>query len=461
MADARVVVLGGGPAGDVAALRAAQLGAETVLVERDLLGGTCVNRGCIPTKALLAGSELVARLRDAAAWGIALGEVGVDWPTMRDRAMGVAARMRGGVEQACRARGVTVVRGDGWLVAPDRIAVETADGTEEISAPTIVIATGSEPARLPLFDFEQPSVLTSTSALEMHDLPESLIVVGGGIIGCEFASMLAPLGCHVTLIEALPAILASEEARVSQTLTQALRRQGVEVLVGTTVEGVLEYRPDGLTVRLSDGSERSAAAALVAVGRAPNTADVGLEELGIRTQGGFIQVDEHLRTGVGDVYAVGDAIPTEQLAHLGQAEGANAVETALEGPRVLDRALVPACVYTLPEVARVGLTEQAARAAGVDVVLGTGRLGANGKALAMGETLGFCRLVVDRASDRLVGATIVGPHATDLIHELGLALLYGISAREVGMMIHAHPTIAEAVMDAAHDVHGVGLYSVS
>jgi dihydrolipoamide dehydrogenase len=199
----------------------------------------------------------------------------------------------------------------------------------------------------------------------------------------------------------------------------------------------------------------------VAVGRAPNTADVGLEELGIRTEGGFIQVDEHLRTGVGDVYAVGDAIPTEQLAHLGQAEGANAVETALEGPRVLDRAMVPACVYTLPEVARVGLTEQAARAAGVDVVLGTGRLGANGKALAMGETLGFCRLVVDRASDRLVGATIVGPHATDLIHELGLALLYGISAREVGMMIHAHPTIAEAVMDAAHDVHGVGLYSVS
>lgn len=459
MPDARIVVLGGGPAGDVAALRAAQLGADVVLVERDLLGGTCVNRGCIPTKALLAGSELVGRLREASEWGIAVGEVGVSWPAMRDRAMAIAARMRGGVEQACATRGVRVVHGDGWLVAPDRVAVETADGVEEISAPTIVIATGSEPARLGLFDFAQPSVLTSTDALEMEELPESMIILGGGIIGCEFASMLAPLGCRVTLIEALPAILAGEERRASQTMTQALRRQGVEVLVDTTVAEVAGYRPDGLTVRLSDGTEREAARILVAVGRTPNTADVGLEELGIRLERGLIQVDEHLRTGVGDVFAVGDAIPTAQLAHLGQAEGANAVETALDGPRVLDRSLVPSCVYTIPEIARVGLTEEQARATGAEIAIGVGRLGANGKALALGETLGFCRLVVDKPSDRLLGATIMGPHATDLIHELGLALLYGISVREVGLMIHAHPTVAEAVMDAAHDVHGVGLYA--
>lgn len=459
MPDARIVVLGGGPAGDVAALRAAQLGADVVLIERDLLGGTCVNRGCIPTKALLAGSDLVAHLREASEWGIAVGEVGVSWPAMRDRAMGIAAKMRGGVEQACEKRGVRVVRGDGWLVAPDRVAVETADGVEEITAPTIVIATGSEPARLRMFDFAQPSVMTSTDVLEMEDLPESMIIVGGGIIGCEFASMLSPLGCRVTLIEALPAILATEERRASQTMTQALRRQGVEVLTGVTVQEVVEYRPDGITVRLSEGGERRAACVLVAVGRTPNTADVGLEELGIRLERGLIQVDEHLHTGVGDVYAVGDAIPTAQLAHLGQAEGANAVETALDGPRVLDRSLVPSCVYTLPEIARVGVTEQAARDGGADVVVGVGRLGANGKALALGETLGFCRLVVDRPSDRLLGATIMGPHATDLIHELGLALLYGISVREVGLMIHAHPTVAEAVMDAAHDAHGVGLYA--
>jgi dihydrolipoamide dehydrogenase len=350
--------------------------------------------------------------------------------------------MRGGVEGACAHRGVTVVHGDGWLTGPDRVSVETVDGVQELSAPTIVVATGSEPARLPVFDADQPAVLTSTTALEMEALPGSMIIVGGGIIGCEFASMMAPLGCRVTLVEALPAILAGEERRVSQTMTQALRRQGVEVLTGTTVAEVLAYRPDGLTVRLSDGSEREADRALVAVGRAANTADVGLEELGIRTERGQILVDEHLRTGVGDVFAVGDAIPGPQLAHLGQAEGANAVETALEGPRVLDRALVPSCVYTLPEIARVGLTEEAAREAGVDVVVGTGRLGANGKALALGETLGFCRIVVDRASDRLVGATIMGPHATDLVHELGLALLYGISAREVGLMIHAQPTVA-------------------
>jgi dihydrolipoamide dehydrogenase len=241
-------------------------------------------------------------------------------------------------------------------------------------------------------------------------------------------------------------------------MAQALRRQDVEVLTGTTVERVAEYRPDGVLLRLSDGSEREADRVLVAVGREANTADIGLEELGIRLERGLIQVDEHLRTGVGDVYAVGDAIPGPQLAHLGQAEGANAVETALGGPRVLDRSLVPSCIYTIPEVARVGVTEEAAREGGADVTIGTGRLGANGKALALGETLGFCRLVVDRVSDRLLGATIMGPHATDLIHELGLAILYGISAREVGLMIHAHPTVAEAVMDAAHDVHGVTLY---
>lgn len=459
MPDARIVVLGGGPAGDVAALRAAQLGADVVLVERDLLGGTCVNRGCIPTKALLAGSDLVSKMREASEWGIHVGDVGISWPQMRDRAMGIAAKMRGGVEQACTTRGVRVVHGDGWLVAPDRVAVETADGLEEISAPTIVIATGSEPARLRLFDFAQPSVMTSTDVLEMEHLPESMIIVGGGIIGCEFASMLAPLGCRVTLIEALPTILATEERRAGQTMTQALRRQGVEVLTGVTVEEVVEYRADGITVRLSEGGERRAECVLVAVGRTPNTVDVGLEELGIRLERGLIQVDEHLRTGVGDVYAVGDAIPTAQLAHLGQAEGANAVETALDGPRVLDRSLVPSCVYTLPEIARVGVTEQEARDGGADVVVGVGRLGANGKALSLGETLGFCRLVVDKTSDKLLGATIMGPHATDLIHELGLALLYGISVREVGLMIHAHPTVAEAVMDAAHDAHGVGLYA--
>jgi dihydrolipoyl dehydrogenase len=457
--DARVLVLGGGPAGDVAALRAAQLGASVILVERDLLGGTCVNRGCIPTKALLASSELVARLGEASGWGIALGEVGVDWPVMRDRAAAIAARMRGGVEEACRRRGVTVVRGDGWLTAPDRVAVEAEDGVQELSAPTIVVATGSEPARLPGIDADQPAILTSTTALELAALPDSMIIVGGGIIGCEFASMMAPLGCRVTLVEALPAILATEERRVSQTMTQALRRAGAEVLVDTTVAEVLEYRPDGVVVRLSDGGERAAERLMVAVGRAPNTADVGLEELGIRTERGLIVVDEHLRTGVGDVYAVGDAIPGPQLAHLGQAEGANAVESALDGPRVLDRSMVPSCVYTLPEIGRVGLTEEAAREAGLDVVVGTGRLGANGKALALGETVGFCRIVVERSSDRVVGATVMGPHATDLVHELGLALLYGISAREVGLMIHAHPTIAEAVMDAAHDVHGTGLYA--
>jgi dihydrolipoamide dehydrogenase len=459
MPDARVCVVGGGPAGDVAALRAAQLGAEVVLIERDLLGGTCVNRGCIPTKALLASSELVGKLREAAEFGIELASVGVNWETMHRRAMDIAGKMRGGVEGALAHRGVTVIRGEAWMVAPHTVAVDTPDGLVEVHAPTVVLAPGAEPARLPLFDWDQPAVLDSTRALEMETLPASLLIVGGGVIGCEFASMMAPLGVAVTVVEALPRILATEDKRVSQTMAAALKRQGVEVLAGVQVAEIVSY-DGGVRMRLSDGSERVAERVLVSVGRSPNTVDVGLEDVGVRVDGrGFIEVDDHLRTGVGDVFAIGDAIATPALAHLGQAEGANAVETALDGPRVLDRSLVPACIYTIPEIARVGLTADEAKERGHDIVTGTGRMGANGKALALGETTGFCQLVVEKASDKLLGATLMGPHATDLVHELGLALMYGITAREVGLMIHAHPTIAEAVMDAAHEVHGVGLYA--
>jgi dihydrolipoamide dehydrogenase len=457
--DARVCVIGGGPAGDVAALRAAQLGAEVVLVERDLLGGTCVNRGCIPTKALLASSELVAKLGEAEAFGIELGRVGVDWARMLARATQITGRMRRGVEEACARRGVTVLRGDAWLEAPDRVAVETPDGLEQVHAPTVVLAPGAEPARLPVLDAEHPAVLDSTGALALEELPASLAIVGGGVIGCEFASMLAPLGCRVTIVEALPRILATEDRRVSQTMTRLLRHRGVEVLTGVQVVAA-EYGDGGVRLRLSDGGERDAERVLVAVGRRPNTVDLGLEEVGVHLDArGFVVVDEQLRTGVGDVYAAGDAIATPALAHLAQAEGASAVESALDGPRVLDRSLVPACIYTFPEIARVGLTADQARERGHRVVTGTGRLGANGKALALGETDGFCQLVVAEHSDRLLGATLMGPHATDLIHELGLALLHGIGVREIGLMIHAHPTLAEVVMDAAHEVHGVGLYA--
>lgn len=460
MPDARVCVVGGGPAGDVAALRAAQLGAEVVLIERDLLGGTCVNRGCIPTKALLASSELVGKLQDAAEFGVELAAVGVNWPTMHRRAMDIAGKMRGGVEGALAHRGVTVIRGDAWMVAPHTVAVDTADGLVEVHAPTVVLAPGAEPARLPMFDWDHPAILDSTRALEMETLPASLLIVGGGVIGCEFASMLAPLGVAVTVVEALPRILATEDKRVSQTMAAALRRQNVDVLAAVQVTEVVSYGGGGVRVRLSDGSERTTERVLVSVGRSPNTVDMGLEDIGVRVDGrGFIEVDEHLRTGVDGVFAVGDAILTPALAHLGQAEGANAAETALDGPRVLDRSLVPACIYTIPEIARVGLTADDAKEQGHDIVTGTGRLGANGKALALGEATGFCQLVVEKASDKLLGATLMGPHATDLVHELGLALMYGITAREVGLMIHAHPTIAEAVMDAAHEVHSMGLYA--
>ena len=450
----RVVVLGGGPAGDVAALRAAQLGADVTMIERAELGGTCLNWGCIPTKALLATADLLRKVRRAEEYGLVVPEVSFDFPKIMARKEDVVLKMRSGVEGAAKRKGVKVVRGEG-RVDGDAVVV---DG-ERYVYDHLVVCVGTEPSGLPGYDMDHPAVLTSNDILVLESVPESLIVVGGGVIGCEFASLFAALGTKITIVEILPRLLAGIDNRTATQFQKLMEKEGVTVHLGRQAT-VSEYRDDGLTVTLDDGTEVSAEKLLVSVGRRSQAAGIGLEELGVEvTDRGIVVVDEYLRTANPKIWAVGDCIGGLQLAHLASAEGGRAVENALTGHLIpMDRTVVPSCIYTHPEIATVGLNADAAKEAGFDVKLGQARFVGSGKALGEGEPDGYAQLVTDAGTGLLLGATIMGVHAVEMIHEIGVAISDGLTVAELGEIIHAHPTVSEMVMDAAQQAVGVAPY---
>jgi dihydrolipoamide dehydrogenase len=446
----RVVVLGGGPAGDVAALRASQIGADVVMVERAHLGGTCLNWGCIPTKALLAVSDLLRKVQRGEEFGLKIPTVEIDFPAMMARKDKVVKTMRDGVTFAAERRKVKVARGQGRVEGRE-VVVAGEGGEERYPYDHLILCTGSEPAQLPGFDFEHPTVLTSNDVVSLTTLPKSMIVLGAGVIGCEFASLFAPMGVELTMVELLPRILAGVDDRTQKQFQQNLKKQGVTLHLGKRIENVKEYRDDGITVVLDDGTELSAECLLVSIGRQAQTRGIGLEELGVEIdERGFIVVDEFLRTSVPNVWGAGDCIGGLQLAHLGSAEGARAVENALEGKLIpMDRTVVPSCVYTHPEIATVGLHADAAKEAGHQVLTGMAKFGGDGKALGEGEPEGYVQLVADKETRALLGATIYGGHATELIHDVGSALYDGMTIDELGDIIHAHPTFSEMIGDAA------------
>ncbi|MGD9572121.1 MAG: dihydrolipoyl dehydrogenase [Thermoleophilia bacterium] len=450
----RVVVLGGGPAGDVAALRAAQLGASVTMVERAELGGTCLNWGCIPTKALLATADLLRRVRRADEYGLVVPEVSFDFPKMMERKEGIVLQMRKGVEGAAKRKGVEVVRGEG-RVDGDAVVV---DGTR-YPYDHLVVCVGTEPSGLPGYDMDHPAVLTSNEILRLESVPESMVVVGGGVIGCEFASLFAALGTEITVVEILPRLLAGIDDRTAKQFQKIQEGEGVTFHLGRQAE-ITEYREDGVTVTLDDGTEIAAEKLLVSVGRRSQAAGIGLEEAGVEiTERGHVVVDEYLRTKNPRIWAVGDCIGGLQLAHLASAEGHRAVENALGGHLVpMDRTVVPSCIYTHPEIATVGLNADAAKEAGYTVKLGQARFMGSGKALGEGEPDGYAQLVMDTGTGLLLGATIMGVHAVEMIHEIGVAIAEGLTVPELGEIIHAHPTVSEMVMDAAQQAVGVAPY---
>ena len=452
-ADYDLVVLGAGPGGYVAAIRAAQLGLRTAIVERDRPGGVCGNWGCIPSKAILTDATLFLELKSGARRGILADGIRVDYPRVIGRSREVADRQAKGVEFLFKKNGVAYHQGVGRLT---RGGVEvTADGSgpERLPARHVVLATGSRERTLPGLEVDGEVVMTSREALESRELPASIVIIGGGAVGVEFAYSYASFGARVTVVEMAETLLPGMDVDLGRELARAFKRQGIEVLTGHRYER-LTRAPAGarLTVAGSDGPKTlEAARVLVAVGRAPLSADLGLDEAGVRTEKGFVVTGDGMRTTADGVYAIGDLVGPLLLAHAASEQGVVAVETIAgkrEGGR-LDPSRVPVCVYCMPEVAAVGLTEAEARAAGHDVRTGTFPFRALGKAMASGHADGFVKLVTETRHGAILGAHMIGAGVTELIAEAAMARTLESTTEEVIATVHAHPTMAEAFREAA------------
>jgi dihydrolipoamide dehydrogenase len=452
-----VIVLGAGPGGYVAALRAAQLGAKVCLIEKTTLGGTCLNRGCIPSKALIHSAALWKRAHEGAAFGISATNWTFDWGRAQGRKNEVVRAQVQGIGTLLGAAKVETKQGTGSLVDARTVRLSANGSAETISAEAVIIATGSEPAGIPGVEIDGERVLTSTEALELPQLPHTFLIVGGGVIGMEFASMLSSLGTRVTVVEMLPHILAMEDPMLVRVLQGALQKQGVAFHLDTKVEKV-ERSAAGVRVQISGGTGVEAERVLVATGRALNSRAIGLEAVGVKVERGAIQVNERMETSVPGIYAIGDVTGISLLAHVASMQGLVAAANATGGHATMDYSAVPNCIYTDPEIASVGLSEAAAKEQGRAVKVGRFNFAALGKAMCIGETAGMVKVVADAQTDRVLGVGIVGPHATDIIAEGVLAVRHGLTATQVAEAIHSHPTLPEAVGEAMHDVHGRAIH---
>ena len=471
-----VAIIGAGPGGYVCAFRAAQLGLKVALLEkRPTLGGTCLNVGCIPSKALLQLSEHFAWAKNqAAASGILLSGVGLDLPTLMKKKDGVVQRLVGGVAQLAKARKVAVFSGQAALAGNGRVMV-TASGpggaTTEIAARNIVVASGSVPAELSFLPFDRQTVVSSDEAIAFDSVPQRLVVVGGGAIGLELGSVWSRLGSDVTVVEFLPKIAASYDDDVVRLLTRLLAKEGLKIEVNARITGLKEPAPNPssrgarpavlLAEREGKPMEFSADKILVSVGRHPVTENLGLEKVGIELdEKKRIRIDDHLRTSVPGVWAIGDVVAGPMLAHKAEEDGIAVAEWIAGKSGHVDWNLVPAIIYTDPEVAAVGLGEDGAKAKGIDVRLGKFFFAANGRALAADAIDGFVKIVADAKSDRILGAQIIGRGASELIAEVVAHMEYGGSAEDLGRTIHAHPTLSEAVKEAGLAVSKSALHAL-
>src|SRR3989475_1128030 len=450
-----VVIVGGGPGGYVAAIRAAQLGAKTAIIEKDRLGGTCLVRGCIPTKALLQSSELYTLAKGGAAFGLVADNIAFDWAAAQKRKGAVVDQLVKGVEGLLKAGGVTVVRGAGKLVGDGAIDV----AGERLQAKDIVIATGSAVSRIPLKGAEL--TIDSDAILELKEVPPRLAVIGGGVVGMEFAAMFAALGSKVTVLEMLPQILPMVEADVVNAYVKHLTGLGAEVHTSSKVAEVAKAGR-ALQVRFSTGGEGGGAVdadqVLLAVGRSPYTEGLGAEAAGVKLERGRVVVDDHLRTSALGVWGIGDVIGGIMLAHVASYEGICAVENIAGHARIPDYHAAPNCVYTDPEIAHVGLGEKEATERGIEVKVGRFPFAAAGRALTLGQTEGFVKVVADAPTGRVLRVHIVGPRATDLIAEATLAVQNGLTLDQLDLTMHAHPTLPEAIMEAALAAQGRAIH---
>ena len=450
----KIAVIGGGPGGYVAAIKAAMLGGDVTVIEKKKVGGTCLNVGCIPTKALLASSSMLMNIKEAKNFGINIdGKVNADFSAVMSRKDKIVDQLISGIEFLFDKRGINLVNGFGKLIDKNTIEVTKEDGEIEIiKADKIILANGSVPIVPPMFPYDKKRIITSDEVLGLSELPESMLIIGGGVIGCEIGQFFSTLGTEVTIVQRGEQLLPFEDKDVVKQLQRQIKKDKIKVLLNSGVDSC-EVVGDEVVSTLSDGKKVNTQYVLVAIGRRPNIENSGIEELGIELNRGKIVVNENLETSVEGIYAIGDLINTPMLAHVASKEGIIAVENAFGKSKTVDYTAVPRCVYTEPEVAAVGKTQKQLDAEGVEYNVGQFEFRGLGKAQAIGHTQGFIKVLAD-SEDKIVGASVVGPHATDLLTELSLVVHLGLTVEQVGDVIHAHPTLSEGLMEALHDVHG-------
>ena len=442
-----VGIIGGGPGGYVAAIRAAQLGGTVCLIEKGEWGGTCLNRGCIPTKTLFSIAHLAEQIQNTPA----LNTQGttVDYPKALTHKTEVIQKLKGGISQLLKANKIRTLNGNASLTDRNTIAVSKSDGTtEQVNVKNVIIATGSEPAEPAIFEIDETDVLTTTGILNLTELPESLIIVGGGVSGCEFASIFNAFGCKVTVLELLPTILATEDIQVVRHIRLFMKRKGISLHTGAKLTSV-KKSDEGVTAVLESGENLTAQKMLVSIGRRYNTEGIGLDKVGVRTENGKIVVNEQMQTNIPGIYAVGDVASRYLLAHVASAEGKVAAQNCLGETTEMDYQVIPWCVFTLPEIGHAGMTETEATDEGYKVKVGKFPYAASGMALGMGEADGFVKTVTDADNGDILGVHIVGVHASTLIHEAAVAIRLGASAMDIAHTVHAHPTLSEMVMESA------------
>lgn len=442
-----IAVIGGGPGGYVAAIKAAQLGKKVCLLEKGELGGVCLNRGCIPTKALLKSAAVLNEIRDAGQFGVTIpgaAAASLDFAAAQRRKAGVVKRLTGGVGMLLKSNQVTVIAGQAAFVDKQTLQI----GNERVTADSIIIATGSQPVRLPIPVSAGAPVITSDEALELKEIPRSLVVVGGGVIGVEFAYLYASLGTKVTIVEMFDRILPPIDAEVAQQADKMLRGLGIQIFCSAKATGI-----ENSTLYFEQGGASKQAVGekiLIAVGRAPNTEGLNLEAAGVAMDRKAIKTDEHMKTNMPNIYAIGDVNGKSMLAHTASAEGLVAVDNILGKAAVMDYGRIPACVYTHPEIASIGMTEDEARQKHDAVKVGKFPFSANGKAMVEGESAGFVKVITEAKFGEILGVHMFGPHVTDMIASMAVAMTAEASAHEIVAAIHPHPTLSETVAEAFH-----------
>jgi dihydrolipoamide dehydrogenase len=466
-----LIVIGSGPGGYVAAVRAAQLGLKTVCIEKDTrLGGVCLNVGCIPSKALLDSSEYFHLAKDHfAEHGIKTGRLNIDLPAMMARKDQVVEELTGNVRKLLEGNTIKIIHGTARLAGKDRVEIRQNSGssgdkkTQTLEAKSIILATGSTPVQVPGLEFDGKHIVTSTEALEFKAVPRHLGIVGGGYIGLELGSVWLRLGAKVTVIEMLPQIASTLDGQVGRTLDRILRKQGLEIRLNTRVSGATISK-NKVRMTLENGDKKEALSCdrlLVSVGRRPLTQNLGLEEIGVKTDSitGHVLVDAAYRTNIPSIYAIGDLIPGPMLAHKASAEGIAAVECIAGLPGEVNYDAIPAVVYTWPEVAGVGLTEEQVKERNITYCVGTYPFSGAGRARCMGEKDGFVKLIAHSKTDRILGVHIIGPRAADMIAECVLAVEFNASSEDIARTVHGHPTFSEALQEAAMAVRKCSIYA--